>query len=127
MTKKENFGKCTVSLALKASKGAEAYLAVHARRGSEGWEGITTRVVEAGGKVRAGRVATDFEDQETGLAADGLVADKPFQVVIDADEKGRVKILVGNKETAAIEGSKRPTGASGSSSIRGRSWSNGYS
>src|SRR5207237_4427560 len=78
LTKADGYRKCTISLALAASKGTEAYLAIHAQRGPDGWEAVTSRIAEAGGKVRAGTLSTDFQDLESGKPPDGLVTGRPF-------------------------------------------------
>ena len=68
LTREASYRKCTLTLTLSAKEGTEAFLALRARRGPRGWQAVTSRVNDEGGKIHVGHQAIDFQTLETGAA-----------------------------------------------------------
>jgi hypothetical protein len=113
LTKKSDYSKGALRIAVSVSEGAEAFLVLHGRMEAGEWRAITSRVVGERGTVRAGRLGTDFSVEETGAGAEG----EPgafLALRFEDDGRGRRAVFVGNKETAtAAVGREGPATAAG--------------
>jgi serine/threonine protein kinase len=102
LTRRDDFKKCSISVALAVNDDTEAYLALRAHHGPDGWRAITSRIIGQGGKVRAGLAAFDFQAEEQGKAPAEKMTRQPFRMKFLIDEKGAARVYVGNELTASI-------------------------
>jgi hypothetical protein len=117
LTRRTDYKKCTLRVVLSATEGTEAYLVLRAAEGPDGWRGITSRIVDEGGKIRAGWQSMDFATPERG--GDPKADFKPgadFTVRFSIDETNKATVLSQLKtSTVAHDGPRHldPSGAAG--------------
>jgi hypothetical protein len=102
LTSSGKFKKGSLVIDLEAAEGTEAYLALRAHEGSDGWHAVTSRVDVDSGKVRVGNEALDFNDEERGTSrrqefATGTLIPIKFEV----NDKGTGLVFVRGKPTAS--------------------------
>jgi serine/threonine protein kinase len=103
LTRNTNHRKCTLKLTLSMTKGTEAFVALRAHRGADGWEGVTAHLVELGGKIHTGRQTTDFQTQEADSERTDIELGKPFVMTFQIDEKNAASVSVkGHKTSSAV-------------------------
>ena len=66
ITRDADYKKCSLKVELSAAPGTEAFLVLRASEVPGGWRGVTSRIVDEGGKIRAGLQSTDFALPERG-------------------------------------------------------------
>ena len=54
ITRDVDYKKCSINVELSVAEGTEAFLVLRASEGPDGWRGVTSRIVDEGGKIRAG-------------------------------------------------------------------------
>ena len=94
LTKRGNYKSCTLKLTVAATKGTEAFLALRAHRGPEGWRAITSRVVDEGGKIRAGPHSVDFQLPEKGQRPQDFALEKTFVIRFEIDDASVARAIV---------------------------------
>jgi formylglycine-generating enzyme required for sulfatase activity/serine/threonine protein kinase len=67
LTRSDDFKKCSLRIEFEAGDVTEAYLALRAREGPDGWHAVTSRIDVEKGRVHVGHQGFDFEAQESGL------------------------------------------------------------
>jgi serine/threonine protein kinase len=97
LTKKRDYLKSSLKLSVALSQGAELYLALHARPGTDGWHAITLRVAEDAGKVLAGGQSVDFKASEAAQARLEWKAEQFYNVTFEDDGRGACRVLVNGK------------------------------
>jgi hypothetical protein len=102
LTRKNDFKKCTISVALAVNEGTEAYLALRARLGQDGWRAVTSRIIGQGGKVRVGYGSLDFQASNSEAGSVVKATGKAFRMRFVIDEKGVARVYVGNDQTSII-------------------------
>ena len=101
LTRRSDYTKCSMSITLAAFENAEAYLALRAHQGPDGWHAVTSRIVCEGGKVRAGFASFDFQPQERGRQIVEKPTGKTFMIRFEIDDKGADRVFVGGQETSS--------------------------
>ncbi len=116
LTSRSDYRKCALKVQLSASENAEAYLILRAAEGPDGWRGVTSRIVDEGGKIHAGLQSLDFATPERGDARVEFKPKAPFRMIFSMDEanKGTVYAQL-RTTTVAHEGPRHldPAGAVG--------------
>jgi hypothetical protein len=69
VTRRDDYVSGTLTINMTATKGTEAFLALRAHPGPDGWQAITLRVKEEGGKVRVDHPSLDFQPPKDGAKA----------------------------------------------------------
>ncbi len=77
LTRDASYRTCSMTVTLSAKADTEAFLALRARHGPQGWQAITARVNGEAGKIRVGHQATDFQPLETGRVRKDLRPTSP--------------------------------------------------
>ena len=90
--------KCTVRLKLRVTSGTEAFVAMRAKPGAVGWQAITARFREQGGKLRVGAPALDFADSTSGENTVDVALEKPSVFKFEIDQENHV-VLSGAGKT----------------------------
>jgi serine/threonine protein kinase len=101
LTRDASYRRATLKLTLSVMPGTEAFVALRARRGADGWKGLTARVVQVGGKIHAGGQATDFQTQESGSVRDDIEPGKPFVMTFQIDERNVASVTVKGHKTSS--------------------------
>jgi hypothetical protein len=109
LTRRDDYRKCELSITLSATRGTEAFLAVRAHRGPDGWRGITARVFDEGGRIRAGHQSVDFRLPDQGRAIETADPEKPLRMRFRIDDKGVSRLDI-RKETSSIDNASTPAG-----------------
>jgi serine/threonine protein kinase len=117
LTRRMDFKKCKILVSLAAFEGTEAYLALRAHNGPDGWLAVTSRIDEQGKKIRAGTQSVNFQVPVQGKVRDDFTPGKFFSVVFKVDGQGNVRVLISGKETASQkqvnDGANGDVGAAG--------------
>ncbi len=108
LTRQEFAGSCTMKITLQASKGTEAFLALRAHRGPEGWKAITSRIYEKDGKIHAGFQATDFQKTEVGAKVEIAAPDASIRITFDVNPQSRAQIVTSHGKTSTASYAKTP-------------------
>ena len=114
LTRRSDYRKSAMSIQLAASAGAEAYLVLRAERGPDGWRGVTSRIVDEGGKVRAGWQAVDFAPSERGGNPGGVDSradvrpNATFAIRFSIDAKAKASTLAQLKTVTLVHDGPRP-------------------
>ena len=101
MTRRDDFSSCTLKITLSASRGTEAFLALRARPGPDGWRAITARLSDEGGRIRVGAVSNDFRPTDRGTRSETLEPGKSFRVTFQISAQHLARLIVNQKETAS--------------------------
>jgi serine/threonine protein kinase len=105
LTREGGYRKCVLTITLSAKEGTVAYLALHARRGPQGWRAVTARIHDEGGKIRVGHLAIDFQTAATGGARTEFSPGKLFGMRLEIDERNLARITVkGEKMSSPTPG-----------------------
>jgi hypothetical protein len=106
LSRKDDFKKCAITATVAVNEGAEAYLALRAHPGPEGWRAVTTRIVGRGGKVRIGNGGLDFQNDERDslLERDSL---RPFGISFVLDDRGIARVTVGGQSSSISNGDNK--------------------
>ncbi len=114
LTSRSDYKKCAMTVDLSATEGTEAYLILRADEGPDGWRGVTSRIVDEGGKIRAGLQSLDFAAPERGgdpKGGDSRADFKPgfhFGLKFSIDETNRATVIIhGKPMMVAHEGPRR--------------------
>jgi Protein kinase domain len=110
LTRRDTYRSCKLSITLSAQKGTEAFLALRAHLGPDGWRAITARVHDEGGRIRVGYQAIDFQPADhppRGARPETVAPDKSFHIRFEIDGRD-VAQLVANKETSSMAYAKTP-------------------
>ncbi len=102
LTRKSDYTKCLISIRLAAFADSEAYLALRAGRGPEGWHAVTSRIVGQDGDVRSGFCSFDFETRERGHQAAEKPAGKTFAIRFEIDDKDSARVFVNGQQTSTV-------------------------
>ncbi len=117
LTRKNDFKKYSISVRLAVTESTEAFLALRARPGTDGWHAVTARIIAQGGKVRTGVCSTDFKNAENAASTVENPTGKTFMMSLVMNERGATHLSVGGRETSAITSDPpapdEPTGAAG--------------
>jgi serine/threonine protein kinase len=108
LTRRSDYTKCSMSITLAADENAEAYLALRAHLGPDGWHAVTSRIVCEGGKVRAGFASIDFQTQERGHQIAEKPAGKTFMIRFVIDDKGADRVFINGQETSSLSNANHP-------------------
>jgi hypothetical protein len=108
LTKRESYRRCTLSMTVSAKKGTEAFLALRAHRGPDGWTAITARVYDDEGRIRAGYQSTDFQPSERGTRPETVAIDKSFRIKFQIDGQDVAGLIVNQTTTSSITYAKTP-------------------
>ena len=112
LTRRANYRGCSLTLDVSATKGTEAFLALRAHRGPDGWRAITSRVIDEGGRIHAGGQSADFRVPERGKILMDLVPARRFHVVFQIDRAGAARLVVKQKDTSRNSYADLPAGES---------------
>jgi hypothetical protein len=110
LTKNAADRRCTLTIDVSVTKGTEAYLALRAHEGPDGWRAITSRLIEEGGKVRAGGQSADFQLPERGKPLTDLVPARRFHIVFQIDGANVCRLTVKQKGTSSTSYANLPAG-----------------
>jgi hypothetical protein len=110
LTRKESFRRCKLSLTLSVQKGTEAFLALLAHRGPDGWRAITARVYDEGGRIRAGHQSTDFQLPDQGTRLETVPLGKSFRITFEINGQHMARLVSNSKETSTMAYAKAPAG-----------------
>ncbi len=89
-----------MTITLAVFENAEAYLALRAHQGPDGWHAVTSRVAFEGGKVRAGFASFDFQSPEQGRQTVEKPVGNKFMIRFEIDDKGADRVFISGKETS---------------------------
>jgi hypothetical protein len=100
ITRRSDYGPCTLNAVVVLEEGSEAYLALRAHRGARGWRGITSKIVTENDSVRAGFQSFNFQARERGkIHSEGRIGE-PLPLRFALDQAGLARVYVGNQETS---------------------------
>jgi serine/threonine protein kinase len=100
ITQRADFKRCKVLATISAAEGTEAYLALRAHTGPDGWMAVTSRVDEHSRKIRAGTQALDFHVTGKGKVRDDFATGKFFNVEFEIAKSNYSRVLINGKETS---------------------------
>jgi serine/threonine protein kinase len=116
ITRRADYRKSTIKIEMSASKGAEAFLVLRAAEGPDGWGAVTSRIVEEGGKIRAGLQSVDFALPERGAGGkvdEGRVEYLPnanFRLQFSIDAKDYASVVARGKAVTVRHDGPRKVG-----------------
>jgi hypothetical protein len=110
LTRNAAFRRCALTIDVSVNKGTEAFLALRAHDGPDGWRAITARLIEEGGRIRAGGQSADFQLPERGKPLMDLVPAKRFHVVFQVDGANMCRLTVKQQETSPASYADLPAG-----------------
>ncbi|HEY2157212.1 MAG TPA: hypothetical protein VGH33_16415, partial [Isosphaeraceae bacterium] len=105
VTRRSDYKKCTITVDLSATEGTDAYLVLRGNEGPDGWRGVTSRVVDKGGKIHSGLQSLDFAEPELGGV---LAAGDPRAEVLPRTNT-RVTFSIDEKNAATVTSKLRKT------------------
>jgi hypothetical protein len=108
LTKRETFRRCTLSITLSAKEGTEAFLALRAHRGPDGWRAITARVYDEGGRIRAGYQSADFQLPDRGKRLETVPPGKSFRIRFQVDGRDFASLIASQNDTSSMSYAKTP-------------------
>ena len=114
LTRRANYRKCSVKLDMALTRGTEAFLALRAARGPDGWNALTSRVVDVNGTVRVGHQSLDFRADESGTGLKEFATDTFITVTFEDNGRGTRRVLVKGKPTSVMEEGDNADGDGGS-------------
>ena len=91
-------------------KGTEAFLALRAHRGPDGWRAITARVYDDGGRIRVGHQSTDFQRSDQGTRRETVPPGKSFRITFEINGQQVARLVSNSKETLTMAYAKTPAG-----------------
>jgi hypothetical protein len=110
LTKRGFDRSCTLSLTLSAEKGTEAFLALRAYRGPDGWKAITARLYDEGGRIRVGHQSSDFQLPDHGTRLETVAPGKSFHIRFQIDGQDVARLVANRKDTSSMAYAKTPVG-----------------
>jgi serine/threonine protein kinase len=102
LTQKETYKKCMIKLTLAANKGTEAFLALRARFGQEGWQAATVRIHGREDGIYVGNQSLNFAEGKSSRRVAEAAPGKPFQVTFQINEKNVSSLMVKQRETPSV-------------------------
>ncbi|HKM52513.1 MAG TPA: protein kinase, partial [Isosphaeraceae bacterium] len=108
LTRKSDYRKCALHMALAVEANTEAYLVLRAHQDGGVWHGLTARIAAHGGNVVMGHQSTDFQPDDRGRQSIAKPLNKPFLISFTIDEKHVAKVFVGAERTALVDYAHHP-------------------
>ena len=102
ITRDPDYKKCSITVDLSVTEGTEAYLVLRASEGPEGWRGVTSRIVDEGGKIHAGLQSVDFALPERGEGRVAFAARENVHLQFSIDAKNRAEVVVKGKVLSSV-------------------------
>jgi hypothetical protein len=102
LTRKAFRRRCSLKLTLSAAKGTEAFLALRAHRGPDGWKAVTARVYDEGGRIHAGYHGADFQVAGRGAPRESFEPGKAFVVRFQVDDRDVATLRVASQSATSI-------------------------
>jgi hypothetical protein len=109
LTRRADYKKCQLSITLSATRGTEAFLALRAHRGPDGWRGITAPVFDEGGRIHAGRQSVDFRLPDRRRAIEATDPERPLRILFRIDDQGASRLEI-RKEKSSMDHAPTPAG-----------------
>jgi hypothetical protein len=102
LTRRDRYAACSIKLELAAAKGTEAFLALRAGGGPQGWHAITARVWDESGRIKAGMQYFNFGLPEFGERFKDFGLGESFKIEFRIDQQKQGFVLINGERTAGV-------------------------